>query len=130
MQNIYKSIGAGIVGIVVGAVLSVATDKLLEANGVLPHGNLYVSAALIWFVLFYRTAFNTLGFFLTAKLAPQKPMKHALILGVIGTLVSAIAAITTKDMNLGPSWYAWTLAALTMPAAYLGGKIALMFRGN
>ena len=125
MKNIWKSIGAGIAGIVVGAVLSIATDKILEASGILPHGNLYVSTGLIWAVLLYRSIYNALGCYLAAKLAPQNPMKHALVLGLVGTVVSATAAIATKEMNLGPGWYAWTLAALSLPAAYVGGKLYL-----
>lgn len=125
-KNIWKSIGAGVAGIVVGAVLSVGTDAILEAKGILPHGNLYVSTALIWAVLLYRSVYNTLGCYLAAALAPQNPMRHALILGVIGTVISAAAAFGTRNMNLGPGWYAWTLAALSLPAAYIGGKLYLI----
>ena len=122
MKNIFKSIGAGLAGIVVGAALSFGTDFVLESAGVLPHGNLNVSAWLIWLVLLYRTIYNVLGFYIVARLAPNNPMRHALVLGVIGTLVSIGGAIATANMNLGPAWYAWTLAALTMPAAWIGGK--------
>lgn len=124
-RNLPKSIGAGIVGIAVGATLSIGTDYVLENQGILPHGNLYVSAALIWAVLGYRTIYNTLGSFIVAKLAPQNPMRHALFVGAIGTVVSAVAAIATADLNLGPIWYAWTLAALSLPAAWVGGKLAV-----
>ena len=124
-KNIFKSIGAGVAGIVVGAGLSLGTDFILESVGVLPHGNLYVSTWLIWGVLFYRSVYNMLGFYIVARFAPNHPMRHALVLGVIGTLVSVIGAVATANMNLGPAWYAWTLAAITMPAAWLGGKLAL-----
>ncbi|MEO8637293.1 MAG: hypothetical protein ABI430_00120 [Candidatus Taylorbacteria bacterium] len=122
-KNILKSIGAGLAGIVVGASLSFGTDFILENFGILPHGNLYVSTGLIWVVLIYRSAYNVLGFYLVARLAPNYPMRHALVLGVIGTLVSVVGAVATANMNLGPTWYAWTLAFLTMPAAWLGGKL-------
>ena len=124
-KSIFKSIGAGVAGIVVGAGLSFGTDFILESVGVLPHGNLYVSTWLIWGVLFYRSVYNVLGFYVVARFAPNHPMRHALVLGVIGTLVSVIGAVATANMNIGPAWYAWTLAALTMPAAWLGGKLAL-----
>ena len=122
MKNIFKSIGAGLAGIIVGAALSFGTDFVLESASVLPHGNLYVSAWLIWLVLLYRTVYNVLGFYVVARLAPNHPMRHALVLGVIGTLVSIGGALATANMNLGPAWYAWTLAVLTMPAAWIGGK--------
>lgn len=124
-KSIGKSIWAGFLGMLVGAALSIGVDTILETRGVLPHGHFFVSAGLIWFVLAYRTLFNTLGCYVTAKYAPQNPMKHALIVGAIGTVFSVIGAIANIKMNLGPHWYCWTLAALSMPAAYLGGKLAI-----
>jgi hypothetical protein len=121
--NIFKSIGAGLAGIVVGAGLSLGTDYVLESTGILPRGHLRVSAGLICFVLLYRTLYNVLGFYVVACLAPSRPMRHALVLGAIGTAVSILGAIATANMNLGPAWYAWTLAVLTLPAAWLAGKL-------
>jgi hypothetical protein len=65
------------------------------------------------------------GCYLTAKLAPGNPMKHALILGGIGTVLSAAGAIATANMNLGPAWYAWSLVVIALPVAWLGGKLYL-----
>jgi hypothetical protein len=120
-----KSIRAGLTGIIVGAVLSFGTDFLLKGIGVLPPGNLYVSVPLILFVLLYRSTYNSLGCYIAAKFAPSNPMQHALVLGAIGTVLSIAGAITTADMHLGPAWYAWTLAALTMPSAWLGGMLCV-----
>jgi hypothetical protein len=50
-------------------------------------------------------------------------MKHALILGGIGTVASAAGAIATANMNLGPAWYAWSLVVIALPVAWLGGKL-------
>ena len=122
-KNIFKSIWAGVAGIVVGASLSIGTDSVLKYFGILPSDNLYVSTWLIWGVLFYRSLYNVLGFYLVARLAPSSPMRHALALGVIGTLVSVVGSLAAANMNLGPAWYGWTLALLTMPAAWIGGKI-------
>jgi hypothetical protein len=121
MKTFLRSIMAGVAGVVVGASLSIGTDKLLESTGLLPGDDLWVSAGVIWAVLGYRTVYNALGSYVVARLAPRRPMRHALVLGAFGTFVSALGAIATKDMNLGPMWYPWTLAALTMPAAWLGG---------
>ena len=57
-------------------------------------------------------------------------MRHAIVLGAIGTVVSIIGAVATANMNLGPAWYAWTLALLTMPSAWLGGKLHEHFSGE
>jgi hypothetical protein len=125
-KNIFKSIGAVIAGFIFIGITHTAIDAILERTGVLPKGNLYVSTGLILFVIFYRALFSVAGCYLTAKLAPNKPMKHALILGAIGTVLSAGGAITTADMNLGPAWYAWTLVVIALPIAWLGGKLYLM----
>ena len=77
MRSIFKSIGAGLAGILVGALLATATDFVLESLGILPKDNLYVATWLIWAVLAYRTIFTILGCFVTAKLAPSRPMLHA-----------------------------------------------------
>ncbi len=126
IKNIFKSIGACFTGILVGVVLSLGTDYILESTGVLPRGNLWVKTSLIIFILFYRVIYNIFGCYITARLAPNYPMRHALILGVIGTIVSIIGAVVTADMNLGPAWYAWTLAILTLPSSWLGGKLYVM----
>ena len=123
-MNTVKSIGAGFAGIVTGVVLSLGTDYILETTGFLPHHDLWVSPALILFVLFYRTVYNILGTYLAARLAPSHPMRLALTLGLIGTIVCVSSAIATKDMNLGPSWYAWALAALSLPSSWYGGRLA------
>lgn len=124
MFSILKSIGAGLAGIAVGAFLSIGTDQLLEGIGVLPSDNLYVAAWLIWAVIAYRIVFTILGCYVTAKLAPRSPMGHAITVGLLGAVVTALGAYAARDMNLGPQWYAWTLAACTIPTGWIGGKLA------
>jgi hypothetical protein len=123
MIPILKSLGAGAAGLATGALLSVGADFLLESLGVLPRGNLRVSWWLIAAVILYRTAFNALGCFLAAFLAPSHPMRHALALGALGAILSVLGALTTANRNLGPAWYAWTLAVLVLPGAWLGGRV-------
>jgi hypothetical protein len=124
--NILKSIGAIVAGFIFIGVTHSATDAILENTGVLPKDNLYVSTSVILFVILYRAVFSVIGCYLTAKLAPKNPMKHALILGGIGTLLSAAGAVVTADMNLGPAWYAWSLVVIAIPIAWLGGKLYMM----
>src|SRR5262245_50521014 len=123
MKNIWKSIGAVAAGFLFIVVTHTATDAILESAGVLPKGHLNVEAGLILLVIGYRAFFSLLGCYLTARLAPQNPMKHSLILGGIGTLLSAAGAIATANMNIGPAWYAWSLVVIALPIAWLAGKI-------
>lgn len=123
MKNFIKSVGAIIGGSLAGIIPTLLTDYILESTGVLPHGNIYVAAWLIWIVLIYRSIFTVFGGYMTAKFAPHHPLRHAVIGGSIGTAVSILGAIATANMDLGPSWYPWTLAVLTLPSAWLGGKL-------
>ncbi len=116
-----KSIGAVLAGFIFIVITHTATDAILEGAGVLPKGNLFVGTGLILFVLGYRAVLSFIGCYLTARLAPRHPMKHALILGLIGLVLSSVGAIVAAD--LGPAWYAWTLAAISLPIAWLGGKL-------
>lgn len=130
MNNTVKSIGAVFAGLIFIFVTHSGTDAILEGTGVLPKGHLHVGAGLILFILFYRAVFSLAGCYLTAKLAPRNPMKHALILGGIGVVLSAAGAIATADMDLGPAWYAWSLVVISLPVAWLGGKLYLMRRDS
>jgi MFS-type transporter involved in bile tolerance (Atg22 family) len=122
-QMIAKSIGAVVAGLVFIGVSHTATDAILESAGVLPKGHLNVDAVLILLVIFYRAVLSLVGCYLTAWLAPRNPMKHSLILGAIGIVLSAIGAIATADMNLGPAWYAWSLVVIALPTAWVGGYL-------
>lgn len=120
-KNTFKSTGAVFAGFIVIVILSVGTDAVLEAAGVLPYDHLFVSTGLILMVLFYRSLYSLIGCYLAAKLAPHNPMKHALALGILGVVVSTIGAVVAGD--LGPAWYAWTLVVIALPVAWLGGKL-------
>jgi hypothetical protein len=124
-KNILQSIGAVLAGLLFIGVTHTAIDAILESAGVLPKGHLNVGAGLILLVIFYRAIFSFAGCYLTAKLAPRNPMTHSLILGGIGTVLSAAGAIVTADMNLGPAYYAWTLVVIALPIAWLAGKLYL-----
>jgi MFS-type transporter involved in bile tolerance (Atg22 family) len=116
-----KSIGAVLAGFIFIVITHTATDAMLESAGVLPKGNLFVGTGLILIVIGYRAVFSLIGCYLTARLAPRNPMKHALMLGLIGLVLSSIGAIVAAD--LGPAWYGWTLAVMALPIAWLGGKL-------
>jgi hypothetical protein len=122
-KNILKSIGAVIAGFIFIGVTHSAMDAILESTGVLPKGHLNVGAGLIILVISYRAVLSILGCYLTAKLAPKDPIKHSLILGGIGTVLSAVGAIVTADMNIGPAWYAWSLVVIALPIAWIAGKL-------
>lgn len=121
MKSRLRSIAAVGAGFLFIVITHTGTDAVLENAGMLPKGNLFVATALILMVLGYRAVFSLIGCYLTARLAPRNPMKHALILGAIGLVLSTIGAIV--GAGLAPAWYAWTLAAISLPLGWLGGKL-------
>ena len=125
-RSLWRSAGAILLGFVVVVVLSLATDQLLHVLKVYPPwGEPMHEPGLNLLALSYRIVYAILGSYLAARFAPRNPMRHALILGAIGFVVSVIGAITAIPMNLGPAWYPIVLALTALPCAWLGG---LLFR--
>ena len=124
-NNVWKSIWAILAGFITVFALSVLTDMLLEGIGFFPPQN-KPEAYLSWMLLIaliYRIAYSVLGFYITGRLAPSKPMRLVLILGIIGTLFAVLGAIA--NWKLGNNWYPVLLAVLTLPSAWVGGKLAI-----
>src|SRR5688572_8281144 len=123
-NNILKSIGVMLFAFVINALLSMLTDFLLESIGVLPNPEkgLFETWAIL-LVLFYRGVYTILTGFIIAKLAPNKIMLHAMILGIIGTIITVIAASSPSFAEKAPLWFGYTLAAITIPCLWLGVKI-------
>jgi hypothetical protein len=123
LKNTLRSIGAILAGFIFVFALSYGTDAILEQLGVIPSGSLpmYGSESAIFLILVYRTIYNVAGSYLVARLAPSRPMRHALIIGALGLAGSLAVAIGAPD--LGPAWYAWSIVALALPCAWLGGKL-------
>jgi multisubunit Na+/H+ antiporter MnhB subunit len=127
-RRIFRSIGAIFAGLLVIVVLSIVTDVLLHATGVYPPWFQYMSDSLFLLATAYRVVYSVLGCYLAARLAPDRPMLHALILGFIGIVLSTAGAAATwnKGPEFGPKWYPLTLIAISVPLAWLGGKLRLM----
>jgi hypothetical protein len=101
-QQTRISIWAIVAGILVGVVPTLATDVVLHKIRVFPPWGQsmtgYESALLL--ATAYRTVYGVLGAYVTARLAPDRPMRHALWLGAIGLAVSIFGAAVT--WNGGP----------------------------
>jgi hypothetical protein len=118
-----RSVGAVIAGLAALAIFSMTTDSVLQKTGVMKTEPFVENPVwLIAMIVLYRTIFNTFGCYLTARLAPSKPMIHAMILGIIGVVLTIVGLIAMWDVP--PRWYPVSLIILTLPAAWLGGKMA------
>ena len=124
-NNIGKSTGAVLAGILVGAVLSLGTDVVLHATRVFPPWGQPASDALLLLATAYRTVYSVAGSYITARLAPNRPMLHALVLGVLGLAVSIAGTVVTwnKGPAFGPHWYPVALIVLAVPQCWAGGKL-------
>ena len=119
-----KSIGAVAAGFVAVLVLSVGTDMILEKTGVFPNPNqtLFVTWMLA-VALAYRTMYTVFGGFLAASLAPGRPMRHALILGLVGLVFAVVGTVANHDK--GPLWYPIALVVVTLPGVWLGARLRI-----
>ncbi|HVY51423.1 MAG TPA: hypothetical protein VHA07_07650 [Devosia sp.] len=114
-----RAAAALIAGFVTVAALSIGADAALHALNYYPNDGTAGSDAELAFALAYRTLFTVLGGFVTAWLAPARPLRLAVILGAIGTL-PALAGVVAM-WSLGHNWYAIALALLAIPSTALGG---------
>jgi hypothetical protein len=129
-RGIGRSIGAVFTGMVAGIVLTIGTDIALHAvGGFPPWGQSMVGfdGALL-LATAYRTVYGVVASYLMARLAPDRPMLHALVGGAIGLVVSIVGAAVTwnKGPAFGPHWYPLALIVLAMPQAWAGGKLRVM----
>lgn len=129
-MNPLKSIFAVVVGFVAVGVLHTVTDMALVRAGVFPPINRpdLFTPMLYGIAIGQRSAWNVLGGVLTALLAPNRPVGHAIVLGAIGTAMNIAGAIIM--WRVGAHWYPFTLAVLAMPCCGLGGLLVVRTKGN
>ena len=123
-----KSIGAVAAGVFVIIAATTLVDILFHVAGVFPPMDQPINDRLALLATAYRIAISVGGAWLTARLAPNEPMKHALFLGYVGVVLGLVGVAATWNMGLGPRWYPVALAVLAIPQCWLGGKIFEMRR--
>jgi hypothetical protein len=122
--SIGRSVLAVFSAFVVVFVLSLGTDQVLHVLNVYPPwGQPMWDNGLNALALSYRLVFGVVGGWVAARLAPQNPMKHAIVVGSLGTVLSALGAVGAIMMKMGPAWYPVLLAASSLPTAWLGAKL-------
>lgn len=129
LHALLQSVVALLAGFAAVAVLSIAADTVLQALGVYPPGREPMNETgdnLL--ALSYRCVFGALGSYIAARLAPSRPMAHAMILGAFGTAVATLGVAATWNLDLGPRWYPIALAATALPCAWIGGVVGTRAR--
>ena len=124
-----RSTLAVLAGLVVIVGLSLGADQVFHALGIYPPWGVEMKEnSLFVLALSYRLVFQVFGCWLTARLSPHSPMRHAIILGIVGFVLSTVGAVASISAgNMGPAWYPIALVISSLPCAWLGGRL---HRGN
>ena len=118
-----RSIAAVVAGVVAVLVVTTLVDVVLHLLGVFPSGKQPLSDGLALLASSYRLLIGIAAAWLTARLAPGRPMKHALVLGCVGTALALVGLVATWNLGLGPRWYPVSLVVLAIPQSWAGGRI-------
>jgi len=123
-MKLLKSIGAVLAGVIFIVVTHTLTDLLLEKLGIFTprEQGLHITWMVVTATI-YRSLYTIAGGYVTAALAPHRPLLHAVILGVFGIVASTAGAVVMIPRNLGPIWYPIALIILALPCTWLGGKL-------
>lgn len=126
-RGMLRSIGAVLAGFVVVVVLSLGTDVVLHVTRVFPAWGKPMADSLFALATVYRILYGIVGSYITARLAPDRPMQHAMAGGVAGLVISIAGAALTwnKGPAFGPHWYPLALVVTALPCAWAGGKLRI-----
>jgi hypothetical protein len=123
-RRLLRSAGAVLLGFVAVVALSLGTDQVLHVLQVYPPwGQPMYETGLLLLALSYRIVYAVVGSYLAAWFAPRNPLRHALVLGAVGLVLSTAGAIGTIPLDLGPSWYPIAVVLTALPCAWLGGAL-------
>jgi peptidoglycan/LPS O-acetylase OafA/YrhL len=128
MNRNLASLGAVVAGFLVTVITSTAADAVMHAASIFPRATEAMSDPLFALASGYRALFTVVGGYVVARLAPDRRMRHAWILGGIG-LVAGMAGVlafyAVGARKLGPAWYAFSIPLEAIPCVWLGAKLAL-----
>ena len=118
-----KSVWAIVAGFLLVVILSIGTDVVLHRLGIYPALGQRMDDRLFVWATAYRTLYGIFGSYLTARLAPNRAMGHALLGAGIGMIIGTAGAVATWNKDLGPHWYPVALVVGGIPCAWIGAKI-------
>ena len=125
-----RSIWAVVAGVLFIIVVTTLVYIVLHVTKVFPPIHQPIDDRLALLATSYRIVISIFGAWLTARLAPDRPMRHAMILGLVGVVLGTVGIVSTWNLGLGPRWYAILLAVLAIPQCWVGGKIYVARRAR
>lgn len=122
-RRLGRSIVAVLAGMAVAIVLTLVTDLVLRKLHVFPPLGERVPDRLLALATGYRFVYGVAASYLTAYLAPYRPIAHAMVGGALGFAASLAGAVATWNGGpaYGPHWYPVALVILALPQAWIGG---------
>ena len=121
-SSLGRSIWAVVAGLLINIIPAVAIDAILHRASIFPPGAPRMTDAMCLLASSYRYILGFTSGYFVARLAPDHPRKHALILGTIGVALSSAGTIAMWDVS--PHWYPVGLVILAMPLALAGWKVS------
>lgn len=124
-RRVLRRIGAVLAGLIVVVILDVGIDVIMHATGIYPPWFKPMSTSLWLLAIGYRMLDGVVASYIVARLAPDRPVSHALVFGLIGVLMSIAGVIGTwnRGPEFGPRWYPLVLVAIALPCAWVGGTL-------
>ena len=122
-----KSILAVVAGIIFVIAVTTVIDVALHLTHVYPPIPRPLDDRLAALATSYRVVISIAGTWLTAWLAPDKPVMHAIVLCGIGIILGTVGLVVTWNAGLGPRWYPIALVVLAIPQCWAGVKIYQTF---
>ena len=116
-----QSIWAVVAGVLAIIIVTTLVDIVLHVVHVYPAMNEPLTDGLALLASSYRLVISIACAYLTARLAPDRPMRHAMILGYVGVGLGLIGLLATWNAGLGPRWYPVSLVVLAIPQCWAGG---------
>jgi hypothetical protein len=123
-KSILQSIGAVLAGYIVSAVLTGLTIAVLGA--LFPISYQPENVGWVVFNVIYGCAFAVVGGYVAARLAPSRPMAHAVVLGTLMAVFAVLTAVAvatappSPEYANQPGWYYPVLAITVLPSIVLG----------
>ena len=125
-----KSVWAVVAGVLVIIGVTTVVDIVLHLVHVYPPMDQPIDNSLALLATCYRVVIGVAGARLTARLAPDRPMKHAMVLGCVGVALGLVGLWATWNKELGPRWYPMALVVLAIPQCWAGAWIYEVWSGR
>jgi hypothetical protein len=122
----FRGVGAVLAGLAANVLFATLTDMVMHGLDIFPPVGEPMVDPLFVLALTYRIVYGVAAGYLTAALAPTRPVRYALILGVIGTvlgILGTIAVIASGTDGGGPLWYPLAVVAVAIPTTLAGARL-------